>query len=93
MTTWNYRICRETLGDGSPHMSIREVFYDKDGKVEGWSADPIAPAGETWMEISDELAKMSAAIGHPALDLETRKWLPPDGFGRKATERHRNWKR
>lgn len=65
--TWHYAFVRERLESGEDHFSVREVFVDDGGL--SWSADPIAPAGETWQELADELALMANGAGRRVLDL------------------------
>jgi hypothetical protein len=76
MTTWNYRIVRTThqLG-GQEHQSftIREVYYDDDGKITSWTAEPCYPAGDTWMECADDHAVMGRAVGQPVVDVSSGK--------------------
>lgn len=66
-TTWRYCITREAA-EGGIQYAVREVYTDDNGAL-SWSADPVAPHGETWLEIADDLAKMVAAINGRLLDL------------------------
>ncbi len=63
--SWNYRLTKEDVyspGAGVETVySIREVYYDKDGKVDGWTAEPVYPVGETWAEFQKSMALYSAA--------------------------------
>ena len=49
-------------------FEIREVYYT-DGQPHSWSRDPIAPYGESWHELGDDLMKMQRALSMPVLDL------------------------
>lgn len=65
--TWNHRVMRSEYAGESYH-TIREVFYDEDGNIEGWTAEPIAPQGETPEELRDELQRMLACLDRPVLE-------------------------
>lgn len=68
VTTWRYCITREHVDDGSDAYAVREVYTHPDEGL-SWSTDPIAPHGETWWEIADDIAKMSRAVSGRVLDL------------------------
>lgn len=70
MMTWNHRVMRG-VAYGETFFSIREVFYDDDGTVQNWTADPIDPYGETLDELKTCLEQMLAACDQPVLDAET----------------------
>lgn len=64
--SWNYRIIkREQLGEVS--LQLHEVYYDKKGDMNSWSINPIAPCGETVIELGDDLARMQEALIKPVL--------------------------
>ena len=73
--TWNHRITRETLEDGTHLFALREVFYEGE-QVVSWTQEPIAAVGETFLECADTLAKMNRAVTLGVLDLETRETVP-----------------
>jgi hypothetical protein len=73
---WNYRICRETR-DGEFFFTLREVYYDAEGKPNGWTAEPVDFAGETWRDVADGISLASGCIGRAILDLDTREWVRP----------------
>lgn len=68
--TWNHRVFRSVDEHGEVAFTIREVFYDDDGKVEGWTKDPIAAYGETLEGLRTELIRMLAATANPILEDE-----------------------
>jgi hypothetical protein len=74
LTTWNYRIVRDVhkVGD-EEHASctIREVYYDEDGKITSWTKEPCYPAGETWEECFDNHAIMGRALGTAIVDVSS----------------------
>lgn len=73
MTTWNYRVTvtREPDGLGGTEevFAIREVYYNEAGRPISWSEQAIAPVGDSWKSVADDLAKMGRAVGIPVLDL------------------------
>jgi hypothetical protein len=42
--TWNYRVINHRGAD--PYTAIHEVYYDKDGKVVGWTENPVRFVGD-----------------------------------------------
>lgn len=48
--SWNYRVV--DWGDG---VDIREVYYDDDGKITHWTANPRELTGETVDDIEEDL--------------------------------------
>lgn len=64
---WNYRVvCRAE--DDEFVYEIREVYYNEDGSIEGWTERGSTPAGNTIEELRSDLAKMvGAAFNKPAL--------------------------
>ena len=57
MKTWNYRIMINEDG----HYSIREVFYDAEKKIEGWT-DECSPFGENLEELTNDMNYMMQAL-------------------------------
>lgn len=73
---WNYRICRETI-DGDFFFTLREVHYDDDGDPNGWTAEPVDFAGDSWKDVAEGISLASGCIGTAILDLDTREWVKP----------------
>jgi len=48
------------------HFNLREVFYDKDKKIEGWT-DECSPFGETFEELKNDLSYMMQALNREVL--------------------------
>ena len=61
--TWNYRVMKR--GD---QYAIYEVFYNEDGTVKGYSAEPVCPKAETPDDLAAEVVRYAAALSEPALD-------------------------
>lgn len=60
---WNHRVVN--MGAG---YQIAEVYYEDDKVTPmGWSADPVAPYGETLGDLRVELNRMLAALDKPVL--------------------------
>lgn len=76
--TWNYRVTRTRVpdgcvGGGEDMYEIREVYYDDDKAIVSWSQDPIAPFGESWREVAEDLVRMQRAVVLPVVDLTGEK--------------------
>lgn len=80
MSHWNYRLTVQTV-HGEEVWAIRELYYDKDGKVHMWSEHPDHPQGETLGELRDDIVRYTDALNHPALDLDTMTWRTPATIG------------
>lgn len=48
------------------HFNIREVFYDENKKIEGWT-DECSPFGETLEELKSDMNLMMQAIQREVL--------------------------
>ena len=80
--TWNYRVISHPSWDfngdkGAREYKIHEVFSDETGIV-GYSAEGIAPFGESKKELLLDLSYMARAFQKPVLDVED---LPTTKFG------------
>lgn len=70
---WNHRVMRRTYpkaADPTTYFEIHEVFYDANGKPDGWTVDPVAPQGESVEELAQELRMMLKATEQPVLDFD-----------------------
>lgn len=76
MSTWNYRVIRydypvKVPGTDSQETAstyrIFEVYYDKNGNIEGRSEGAIAPYGETLGELKADLEYLTEALYKPVL--------------------------
>jgi hypothetical protein len=70
--SWNYRMFHREV-NGEDEFTIREAYYDDNGDIHLWSADPSFPSGETKIELMDDLARMLEATGQPVVK------ITPDG--------------
>lgn len=48
--------------------SIREVHYDEDDNIIGWTVDAMDPFGNTLEELKADIQRMLAACDRPILD-------------------------
>ena len=55
--TWNNRIMRHKH-DRCDYYQMHEVYYDKDGKVDGWTENPKIPYGENVDELIEHLEQL-----------------------------------
>lgn len=73
MSHWNYRVVRVELPSGGWWDSIREVHYNDDGSIYGWTGEPAAPVDTHEPEdgpaegIGRVLEMMGAALYKPVL--------------------------
>lgn len=68
--SWNYRVLRhshKSMHGDEHYYSIHEVYYEKDGSIHAWSANPVSVGGETFAEIHAELDRMRNALNRPVL--------------------------
>lgn len=74
---WNYRAIKEVCEDETIYR-VYEVYYDKNGQIEGWTAKPTYPQGETLDELRSSLIMMLRDVDQqPELDMEElRKRFP-----------------
>jgi hypothetical protein len=92
--SWNYRVIRDLAkvhsDEGSEEQavySIREVYYDDDGGVKGWTEEPCDPFGESWLELSGDHAMMGRALALPVVDVTSGQPVerPIEVFEKTAT--------
>lgn len=57
MKTWNYRV----MVDADGNYTIREVFYNEDKAIEGWT-DECAPFGENFDQLKQDMEYMLQAL-------------------------------
>ena len=77
MSYWNYRVvekditnkvdCSEIEYDTTSY-EVHEVYYDEDGSITMWSAEPIAPYGEGCLkDLEVDIKFMLDACSKPIL--------------------------
>lgn len=63
---WTYRVFRDQTG----RYSVREVFYEQDGRLITYSATPVMPLGDSPEDIMQILTWCRAAFELPILSTE-----------------------
>lgn len=66
MTTWNYRVLVH-LEEDEPLLEIHEVYYNKDGQPDGYTANSVGPWGSTRKELQESLQRMNECLNKPFL--------------------------
>lgn len=64
--SWNYRVIRAQ--DGT--LAIHEVYYDEAGKPRAYTEDPVAPMGETYWELLQDMKAYTWALREKILTPE-----------------------
>lgn len=64
--SWNHRILAHKDGD-EMYFQIHEVYYDKDGKPEGYTANSVSVGSESLDGIKWVLDKMKECTSKPIL--------------------------
>lgn len=65
---WNHRVVKEILDDGQEWFSIREVFYNDDGNIYGYTEAPVDIVGESVDELREYLQWCLNCLGKPILE-------------------------
>ena len=74
-TGWNYRIAHRPKSDPLLGYMIYEVFYDQDGKVKMYTANPISPFGDIPDELYEDMFNMMRAFDEEPLNLDYIDYL------------------
>lgn len=78
MGHWNLRMSRQRFEDEieSGYLyALREIHYDDDGNVRGWSEDPIAPTAESLPEMYEVLDYVQRVTEESIFDVDERRFL------------------
>jgi hypothetical protein len=75
--SFNHRVMRHRDLDGTFVYQVHEVFYDDDGKIDGWSSGPAKPCGESLGELMRDLQHMRDALALPVLCAKRGKDVEP----------------
>jgi hypothetical protein len=69
LATWDYRVVRSVCPtSGEESFAIYEVYYDKCGRPESRTADPVAAFGNNLKELKKDMKYMKKALKEPVLD-------------------------
>ena len=71
MGTWNYRVIKQTgiIADRTwIHYYIKEVYYNKKGRINEWTEKFAYPGGQTPEEAMKDIELMKEAFNRPVLE-------------------------
>jgi hypothetical protein len=72
MSSWNYRVTRRYITNAESHVfEIREVYYEDDGSIKGFTTGSSSPMGENLTELKADTAMMMAAFTRPIIDIDS----------------------
>ncbi len=72
--SWNHRVMRHINPIHKKEMlQIHEVYYDEDGKPNGYTEDPVSVHGDDLEELGWVLDQMKVALSKPILNVEDFK--------------------
>jgi DNA topoisomerase VI subunit A len=71
--TWSYRICKDDNGEHEATYSIREVFYNEDKKVMGFTEEPINVVAESPESVVNVLEMMLKDVKRSLEDIIEEK--------------------
>jgi|TARA_R110002167_G_scaffold147043_1_gene339026 hypothetical protein len=66
---WNHRVMKQKDGDDD-YYQIHEVYYKKNGKVDGYTARGTSPCGNSLQELREDLELMLKSLDKEILDYE-----------------------
>ena len=66
--TWNLRVVKQIFDDEIDWFSIREVFYNKNGDITGYTEDPVDICGESIDELLGYLHWCLNCLDKPILE-------------------------
>lgn len=69
MSYWNYRVIKKqpSVPDTTTYQ-VHEVYYDKQGRIEGWTKSAVNPFGETPGELREDIRFFTKAFQKPILE-------------------------
>jgi hypothetical protein len=84
--SWNYRIIRYYHSKSREYtFEIHEVYYKKDGEIDLWTENTIAPFGTSLEELVSSHAMMKSAFRKPILK-EVGRFKIVNGVRTKVTK-------
>lgn len=85
--SWNYRVIEKDgflprelqtyKNEKVTFYEIHEVYYDNEGNITMFSADPISPYGDDLDDLAKDLEKIKEALKKPVLkysDISSKKY-------------------
>jgi len=69
MGRWNYRVIKRKHEESKTvSYQIHEVYYKKNGKIKGWTKNPVSVHGEDINELFGDFSNYKKAIFQPTLE-------------------------
>lgn len=68
VTIWNHRVVHRVFENGIDEYSIREVYYNDDGSIYGFTESPIQVYGDTLEELKETLQYLMNCVSFPVLE-------------------------
>jgi hypothetical protein len=69
--TWNYRVYKRILDDGSAWYGIHEAYYDKHiSEPSGYTSRAVSVEGDSVADLSKALGQMIEALGKDVLEYD-----------------------
>lgn len=67
--SWNYKIIAhdDNISTDEVYFKIHEVYYNKEGKPDGYTADPITIGGEDLKSLHWTINKIKECLDKPIL--------------------------
>jgi hypothetical protein len=61
-------VIRRSSEEGGASVQVHEVYYDEHGAIEGWTADPVTPMGESVAELREDIRYFLSAFRQTPLE-------------------------
>lgn len=87
--TWNYRVIRSVDAEGEPLYSVHEVYYDKDGKPDSWTCDPVFLSAESVQQLIKDVVWILKSLTEPVLEVVDDKLIEVSATDPSAAEGER----
>jgi len=60
--SWNYRIMKREISENEFEFGIYEVYYNENGKINGWTEESIVPVVDNKEGLKNEMEEMLKAF-------------------------------
>lgn len=64
---WNYRVRQYVAPEGDTVVEFIEVYYDADDNIVLWTAEGVAPCGESWDDLDHDVEMMVDGLAKDTL--------------------------
>lgn len=72
MSHWNHRVFRQPDKLSGYWYTIREVYYEDNGKIKNYSAEARGVGGENIKDIKETLEWMGNCLDKPIIELDEK---------------------